>query len=601
MGRLRLVSLFSFLTLSVFIPLAVGADNGQFANRGSGTQTYSGPEVGGGITNGFKSSTPEVSTASLLTASKPTAYTDGQATAFDSAQGVQALSYIKVQTNTAEGFFDQHLCSTLTDSTCAATIDKWKTLNVESLLGICAAATEACIKSFSIITSDGKEVTGTPLVAFPASAPTFAGSTINGSYVPAGSRSWIWRVAGDSNGSEHDYLITARVTMVATKSGSQWSFARPSVRMEVIPVQRELSDKVIAPAYAERKMPTGNSEIGLTTGYTDCLTTDTGVCLHRRAFPDGAQAKVSVILSKNLAGWLNGRLKAPNAVSTSINSDFDQLTIQAMPSKNIVAGGWVRNSLLPQTFFADMQTTMSTYSNLSFISTGYRIADSGNPGSISAYNKWAQYLGDKALYVDEAWMVQSTAEESTGSCAKPSDGLVGIVTTNASAYDPGPPSWDAENMSMVYAVASPHYEQDGSTQTQGTYGITLRADIMQCLFNVATLPDAATVSIVYDSSGNQTNISALIKKNSNWVYVNVAGFHFSSPKLRIKLETKSVPSAEPKPTPTPSETPIPTASATSKPTQAIVQKKVTISCVKGKVVKKVSALNPQCPTGFKKK
>jgi hypothetical protein len=32
-----------------------------------------------------------------------------------------------------------------------------------------------------------------------------------------------------------------------------------------------------------------------------------------------------------------------------------------------------------------------------------------------------------------------------------------------------------------------------------------------------------------------------------------------------------------------------------------VAKKTTITCVKGKTIKKVSAVKPVCPTGFKKK
>ena len=63
------------------------------------------------------------------------------------------------------------------------------------------------------------------------------------------------------------------------------------------------------------------------------------------------------------------------------------------------------------------------------------------------------------------------------------------------------------------------------------------------------------------------------------------------------------PSAKPTPTPrvspTPSTTPTPIVTPSAKPTPAA--KKVTITCVKGKLVKKVSAIAPKCPTGYKKK
>jgi len=66
-----------------------------------------------------------------------------------------------------------------------------------------------------------------------------------------------------------------------------------------------------------------------------------------------------------------------------------------------------------------------------------------------------------------------------------------------------------------------------------------------------------------------------------------------------------VATATPTPTPTPSETasatptptPTPTVVATVKP----VVKKTTITCVKGKKTKKVTAVKPKCPAGYKKK
>jgi hypothetical protein len=62
---------------------------------------------------------------------------------------------------------------------------------------------------------------------------------------------------------------------------------------------------------------------------------------------------------------------------------------------------------------------------------------------------------------------------------------------------------------------------------------------------------------------------------------------------------------KPAPIPTPTPTPTPSASATPTPipliTVAPAKKKITITCVKGKQTKKVSAINPKCPAGFKRK
>jgi hypothetical protein len=76
------------------------------------------------------------------------------------------------------------------------------------------------------------------------------------------------------------------------------------------------------------------------------------------------------------------------------------------------------------------------------------------------------------------------------------------------------------------------------------------------------------------------------------VYVLTArGFHFSSPKLSFKLVEERKVEVNPSPSPTPAVSLIP----------EVVKTKKTISCIKGKVVKKVTAFSPKCPKGYKKK
>ncbi|MEN9688001.1 MAG: hypothetical protein RL381_1013 [Actinomycetota bacterium] len=53
--------------------------------------------------------------------------------------------------------------------------------------------------------------------------------------------------------------------------------------------------------------------------------------------------------------------------------------------------------------------------------------------------------------------------------------------------------------------------------------------------------------------------------------------------------------------PTPSATSTPEAQNTVTPTPVAPAKKITITCLKGKSVKKVTAVSPKCPAGFKKK
>jgi hypothetical protein len=71
--------------------------------------------------------------------------------------------------------------------------------------------------------------------------------------------------------------------------------------------------------------------------------------------------------------------------------------------------------------------------------------------------------------------------------------------------------------------------------------------------------------------------------------MTAGGFTFSTPSIKVKLSQEAA-------NPAPSATPSPSASA-----KAATPKKTTITCVKGKTTKKVTAIKPTCPTGYKKK
>jgi hypothetical protein len=72
----------------------------------------------------------------------------------------------------------------------------------------------------------------------------------------------------------------------------------------------------------------------------------------------------------------------------------------------------------------------------------------------------------------------------------------------------------------------------------------------------------------------------------------------------FKANSKAVVLPTPSPTPTPepqlssSPSPDPTPTPTIKP-EAVAKKK-TITCIKGKVKKKITAVNPKCPKGYKR-
>jgi hypothetical protein len=107
----------------------------------------------------------------------------------------------------------------------------------------------------------------------------------------------------------------------------------------------------------------------------------------------------------------------------------------------------------------------------------------------------------------------------------------------------------------------------------------------------------------------------LFKDDGNWIRLGAYGFTFSTPTLKIKLAQGGA--AGPASPASPSE-PVkaavkedsaPTskqevAASSTTTTSAVGVKKIvtkSISCVKGKITRKISGSNPKCPSGFKKK
>jgi hypothetical protein len=78
-----------------------------------------------------------------------------------------------------------------------------------------------------------------------------------------------------------------------------------------------------------------------------------------------------------------------------------------------------------------------------------------------------------------------------------------------------------------------------------------------------------------------------VREKDGFLNLAAYNFTFSSPTVRVKLTQEAV-----------APSPSPSASASAAPAAA---KKTSITCVKGKTTKKVTAVNPKCPIGYKKK
>jgi hypothetical protein len=177
--------------------------------------------------------------------------------------------------------------------------------------------------------------------------------------------------------------------------------------------------------------------------------------------------------------------------------------------------------------------------------------------------------------------------EGANSCFVGSNGFTGIVTTNATQYSAGPPKFDKAEGTLNYQVAAPHYGTDKS-EFKGTYDLVIRSDVARCIYGFSKAPINATISIT-SSDGTPQIATTLIGEKNGWVFLRAKNFGFSAPVIKAKLSQEAGVVVTPTPTPTPSTS------------VKRVAKAATITCIKGKTSKKVTAVKPKCPAGYKKK
>jgi hypothetical protein len=132
------------------------------------------------------------------------------------------------------------------------------------------------------------------------------------------------------------------------------------------------------------------------------------------------------------------------------------------------------------------------------------------------------------------------------------------------------PAWVAKDSALTLQVESTHLKQD-SSKNLGTFNIDMPIETARCLWGVdLSRAVSTTISAVYPELGVSEMITTVSKVEGDFFKVSAAGFHFSAPVIKMTLQQ-------------------------TKP------KKTLITCVKGKMIKKVTAANPKCPAGYKKK
>lgn len=328
--------------------------------------------------------------------------------------------------------------------------------------------------------------------------------------------------------------------------------------------------------------PASHEEWVDSQGYTSVGTNMEGKCswidslgcgIHQD-FGDNVRVELSVRISNKINGWFKGRIQHPDASISKFSNMNDTLVISGEPvsiprfatyftkeNTPAEAEAWLPKSG-SKNIDDGLFTGQYTY--------GYFADDSRNAMPMLEFLRVASK--DTAAGFSRVWNFSTLNSYSSNSCLSDKSMVLGIVTTNATVYDGEVPNF--ANGQLSYQVSGLHYGPDGKTLNEGSYDLVMRSAVARCLYGFTKAPVSATISVLGEG-GEKKVATTVVSEKDGWLKLAAYGFTYSSPRISVKLSQ---------------------GKAASK-----VQPMKTITCVNGKIVKRITLPVPKCPAGYKKR
>ena len=487
-------------------------------------------------------------------------------------------------------------CASLTDAKCLG-----KNLRYQAVIPYCQNSSDLnCVLEVGTIDSAGTKTAATFTRYFPSKAQNqYTGDPTRD--VPNGTSGSIVTLPSAVHDGGDKYYISV-VMNAGVRPGMKSE--KPTLDVRITPVALESSlyftrtNDTLDAGYASiTDRNTGATRWGVQgAGYSGtqyCVANSASekLCAQKYAFPADIRYYTKVRLSQLPVGWMHGRISSPD-ISITTESSGSVLEIQGNPVAvpavykmynypempaalkalySVEKGGYIPGC------DANRDTCAGGRSGPSKDPLNRNVIISSAPYEALGMEQlkiWLPYVKDQATALPSFWSARTlSSNEMNGAsrCFADTSKITGIVTTNSTQYSAGPPSFDKAEGTLNYQVASPHFGTTGDV-FKGSYDLVMRSDVARCVYGFSKAPINATLSIT-STDGTPQIATTVIGERNGWLYLQAKNFEFSAPVITAKLTQAAAP----------------------------VAKKVTITCVKGKTSKKVTAANPKCPTGYKKK
>ncbi len=417
-------------------------------------------------------------------------------------------------------------CLSFTSENCKLEIGH--SVQAHAILPVCSGNEGHCVASLFLETSLSGRVKAEQISGF---ATGFGFPSLESLDTPKGSAPSLWRVPGVLHLGGSDLYVVAVNSSFTVVDGQRISYG--GISASIYPVV-ELLGSNYRPSAVEQVNLNGqllwvhdNGEQGSNDG---CVLTTTGKCWARTEFAPGTRAELNVRASNQIAGWLHGRLAAPTISISPVTSTQNLFSVNAEPVEVPIMYAETQYSTLSA---EEKQLFENPFAGGGFANgKGWLKFPSYENRARVLISKFAKNAGDRAATSKSTWQFNSiTNNQSQGSCYANQNGLVGLVTTNAMAYDQAAPEF--EDGSLNYSVAGLHLMPDGS-KALGVYDLLIRSDVARCLYGFSKAPVSAKVQVL-TSNGENIVASTQVSEKDGWLKLAAYGFTFSEKKIKATI------------------------------------------------------------------
>ncbi len=487
----------------------------------------------------------------------------------DADRGMHVQEFIDSFPNeTASYLLDEALRQqTFVDPTCTGVDDPRCTsenLQYQANIPTCGAISMVyCIEEFGVIDSSGQSSAATFSRYFPNKAQNEFKAAEN-LKLPFGATGSIFSLpAAAHQGGDNYYLSIVTRGNVNKRGGAILeSFNIRLYPVKIEPNERYTGGDGIDAGWSPETSGSGHTkgqwrEAGFGfSGDSFCVagSAKEKSCAQRYAFPANKKFYMKLRMQNRPAGWLHGRIYKPEVSfvqSLGPSGAYYSISIAAFPVAVPAVYKMYKYPEMPQTLKDAYDYKSGSYKPEAVNEPPFdpdkpsgcgRTACTQDPLTrnriiaptpysqygIEQLKLWLPFVNDQATALLGTWSVRSLEGGETTNAQQcftaGENGVTGIVTTNATQYSAGPPSFNKSTSSLEYVVAAPHYSPTKEV-FKGTYDLVMRSDVARCVYGFSKAPIRATLSVVKDG-GSENVTTELLNEKNGWIYHLCRRLHF---------------------------------------------------------------------------